>query len=101
MRGPAILFVVAASLVGGHLVARMLGLAEHTAVLAGMPLAEASWVLGPIHVVLYLLAVIVAPVLALAASAETVLRLVVQARARATISSRQAEISATTSAEGT
>jgi hypothetical protein len=101
VRGPAVLFVLAALLVGGHLVTRLLGFAEHTAVLAGMPVAEASWVLGPLHVVLYFLAVVVAPMLVLAASAETVRRLVAQARARTTIASSEAEISETTSAEGT
>jgi hypothetical protein len=101
VKAPAILFVVAALLAGGHLATRLLGLAEHTAVLAGMPLDDRSWVLGPLHVALYFLAVVVAPVLVLAASAETAVRLVAQARARSTIASRQPEISAMTSGDGT
>lgn len=73
MRRPAALFGLALVLALAHGVARALGLADHTSVIAGQPLSEASAVLGPLHVALYLAAVLVAPVLVLGASIETLL----------------------------
>jgi len=75
MKRPAILFAVAGILFTLHLVTRLAGLAEHTSALAGMPVSAASGVLGPLHVILYLLVVTVAPILALGATLESVLLL--------------------------
>ena len=46
------------------------GLAEHTSVIAGMPISQASWTMGPLYVLVHLAAEIVAPVLAIAAALE-------------------------------
>jgi hypothetical protein len=47
---------------------RLLGIDEHAAVVSGMPLGAASWVLGPIAVLLSLAATIVLPALVLGAA---------------------------------
>ena len=73
MRRPAVLFLLAALLVLAHAASSLAGGAEHTSVVAGMPLSSASWMLGPAHVGLYLVLVIVAPVLALAGTFDTIL----------------------------
>jgi hypothetical protein len=73
MKRPAILFAVAGILFILHVVARLAGLAEHTSALAGMPGSSASGILGPLHVVLYLLVVTVAPILVLGATLESVI----------------------------
>jgi hypothetical protein len=75
MRRPALLFGLAALLFCAHTAARVLGLAEHTSVLAGTPITPDSWVLGPLHVVLHLAFVIVAPILVIAGTIETMLLL--------------------------
>ena len=61
MRRPAALFALAALLFIAYEAARLANLADHTSAVAGMPLTASSWVLGPLHIVLYLLAVVVAP----------------------------------------
>jgi hypothetical protein len=70
-----LLLLVAALLVLAHLIARAGGLAEHTSAIAGMPLSPASIVLGPLHVAGYLLLVVIAPILAIAGTIDTVLLL--------------------------
>ena len=73
MRRPAFLFAFAGALVLAHVAMRAGGLAEHTSVIAGMPLSASSWALGPLYVAVYLAAATAAPVLALAASPEALL----------------------------
>ena len=58
---------IAAAIVCARVTFRLLGMDEHASVVAGMPLSNASWVLGPIAVVLSLASVIVTPVLAIGA----------------------------------
>lgn len=65
----------AAALVALHLAMRALGFAEHTSILAGMPVAASSILLGPLYVVVYLLAVVAAPILVLAALFERMARM--------------------------
>jgi hypothetical protein len=62
--------LVAGVLIAIHLGMRALGLAEHTSAIAGMPVSPASAILGPLYVVTYLLAVVVAPILAVASVLE-------------------------------
>lgn len=59
--------IAAFALVLGAVATRAGGLVEHVGVLSGTPVSDRSWILGPSVVVLHLLAVTVAPVLALAA----------------------------------
>ncbi len=75
MRRPAVLFALAALLVLAHVAARLAGFAEHTSAIVGMPTSAASNLLGPLHVVLHLQLVVVAPILAIAATLDTVLLL--------------------------
>lgn len=70
---PAPLFGTAGLLLAAHVVARIAGLAEHTSVIAGMAISSESWVLGPIHVALYLLLVVIAPIFVIAGTIETLL----------------------------
>ena len=73
MKRPAILFALAALLFLAHAAAGLAGWAEHTSAIAGMPTSRASFVLGPAFVVLHLLVVVIAPVLAIAATLDTLL----------------------------
>lgn len=75
MTRPAWLFAIAAMLFVAHLIARAAGLADHTSAIAGMPISAASWTLGPLHVLLYLLVVVVAPILTIAATIDTLITL--------------------------
>jgi hypothetical protein len=75
MRRPAVLFGLSGLLFIAYETARMANLANHTSAVAGMPLTESSWLLGPLHIALYLLVVIVAPILAIAGTLDTLLRL--------------------------
>ena len=59
---------IAAAIVCARVAFRLLGLDEHAAIVAGMPLTNASWVLGPIAVVLSLASAIVTPVLVIGAA---------------------------------
>ncbi|HEY8075426.1 MAG TPA: hypothetical protein VIF62_14980 [Labilithrix sp.] len=68
MKRAAVLAAIA--VIAAHVVMRAAGLAEHTSVLAGMPRSDASWVIGPLYVLVHLGAVIVAPVALLAAVAD-------------------------------
>jgi hypothetical protein len=77
MLRPAGLFLAAFALTLLYAVARLAGLAEHTSVIAGMPISQASWTLGPLFVVLHLGAVVVAPIFVIAGTLETLARLVV------------------------
>ena len=54
-------------LMAAHLVMRFAGVATHTSILAGMPQSDASYVLGPLYVLVHLAATVVAPIVALAA----------------------------------
>ena len=60
----ALLFVL--TVVAVHVAMRWAGMGEHAAVLAGMPRSSASLVLGPMYVLSYFAAVIVAPIVGLA-----------------------------------
>lgn len=62
-----VLLVTAAAFVIVRALMQWLGLDAHASVLAGMPQSEASWVLGPLYVVVQLLAAVVSPVLVVAA----------------------------------
>lgn len=62
------MIAVAAAIVCARVAFRLLGFDEHASVVAGMPLSHASWVLGPIAVVLSLASAIVTPVLVIAAA---------------------------------
>lgn len=75
MKLSARLFACAGILVGGHLLLRVLGCAEHVSAIAGMPIAPSSIVLGPLHLVFYLAAAILAPILMIAATAEALIDL--------------------------
>ncbi|MBX3264412.1 MAG: hypothetical protein KIS78_05765 [Labilithrix sp.] len=75
MRRPAALFGLAGLLAVAYLAARVAGWAEHTSAICGMPRSPASWTLGPVFVVLYLAFVVLAPVLAIAATLDTLLLL--------------------------
>lgn len=73
MKRPAILFALTALLFLARAAAGLAGWAEHTSAIAGMPTSQASFVLGPAFVVLHLLVVVIAPVLAMAATLDTLL----------------------------
>ncbi|MBX3209991.1 MAG: hypothetical protein KF764_33485 [Labilithrix sp.] len=75
MRRPAALFGLAGLLAVAYLAASLAGWAEHTSAICGMPRSPASWTLGPVFVALYLAVVIVAPILAIAATLDTLLLL--------------------------
>ena len=62
------MIAVAAAIVCARVAFRLFGMDEHASVVAGMPLSNASWVLGPIAVVLSLASAIVTPVLVIAAA---------------------------------
>jgi hypothetical protein len=49
-----------------HVAMRAAGWADHTSVVAGMPISQASYVIGPLYVVVHLVATFVCPVLAIA-----------------------------------
>lgn len=70
MRRAAVLLLIAALLATAYGLLALLGIAEHTSALAGMPRSPASWTLGPLYVIVYLGAVIVAPILVAAAALE-------------------------------
>jgi hypothetical protein len=57
---------LAVLLVSLHLGLRALGLAEHMSAIAGMPASSSSWAIAPLYIVSYFLAVVVAPIVALA-----------------------------------
>ena len=65
---PRIMISIAIAIVCARVAFRLFGMDEHAAVVAGMPLSHASWLLGPIAVVLSLASVIVTPVLVIAAA---------------------------------
>jgi hypothetical protein len=69
------LFLLAALLVLLHKASCFAGFADHASVLAGMPRSPWSWLLGPSFVVLQLVVVVVAPILAIAATLDTLLLL--------------------------
>ena len=75
MRRPALLFGLAGVLFGTHVAASTAGWAEHTSAIAGMPQSSSSWVIGPTYVVLYLAVVVLAPILAIAGTVDTLLLL--------------------------
>jgi hypothetical protein len=75
MKRPAVIFALAALLFVAHWLAGIAGWAEHTSVIAGMPQAEVSWVYGPAFVGLHLAFVVLAPVLAIAGTFDTLLLL--------------------------
>lgn len=60
----------ALAIVAIHLVLRVFGGATHASILTGMPQSEGSFVLGPLHVLFTFGAVLVSPVLAIAAALE-------------------------------
>ena len=70
MKRAVVLLVLAALIAAAYGVLELLGLAEHTSIIAGMPRTPASWTLGPLYVIVYLGAVIAAPILVLAAALE-------------------------------
>ena len=75
MKRPAILFALAGLLLVVYEIARLSDLAVHTSAVAGMPMNASSWVLGPLYIALYLLVVIVAPILTIAGTLDTLLLL--------------------------
>lgn len=80
MRRPAVLFTLAALLSGAYLASSVLGGADHTSAIAGMPATSASWTLGPLHIALYMAFVVIAPILAIAGTIDTLLLLRAQHR---------------------
>ena len=64
-----------AAVVLGHLAMRVLGLGGHMSLIAGMPIDATSFVIAPIYLVTYLLAVVVAPVLLLASAIDLAQRI--------------------------
>ncbi len=70
MKRAALLLFVATFLVMSRVVLEVGGAAEHTSVIAGMPISPASWTVGPLYVLAYLASVVVAPVLAIAAALD-------------------------------
>lgn len=75
-------FAVAALLVLAHLAMRVAGFADHTSVLAGMPQSEWSAALGPVYVLGYFGAILVAPVLVIAVVVEYLLHAGAEARVK-------------------
>ncbi|MDF2695513.1 MAG: hypothetical protein K0S65_3896 [Labilithrix sp.] len=75
MKRPAVFFGLVGLLVILHAMAAAAGCAGHVSVIAGMPRSSWSWLLGPGFVALQLLVVVVAPILALAGTLETLLLL--------------------------
>jgi hypothetical protein len=69
---PKILLGFAVALMLLHGVMRAMGLAEHTSVIAGMPITSASWILGPLYALAWLAFVVLAPILTLTAVFEIV-----------------------------
>jgi hypothetical protein len=63
-----VLLVFVAAVVLLHVALRLFGAADHTSVIAGMPQSSASYLLGPLYVLVHLAAVLVAPVVAIAAA---------------------------------
>jgi len=61
------MIAIAAVIVCARVAFRLFGMDEHAAVVAGMPLSNSSWFLGPIAVVLSLASAIVTPVLVIGA----------------------------------
>ncbi|HSQ67602.1 MAG TPA: hypothetical protein VLM85_30540 [Polyangiaceae bacterium] len=66
------LFVMAGAIVLLDLVLRWIGADADTSVIAGMPRSAASYVLGPLFVLVSLASVTVAPILAIAAASGLV-----------------------------
>lgn len=52
-----------------------MGFADHTSAIAGMPISPLSNLLGPLHIAIYMLVVVVAPVLVIAGTLDTLLLL--------------------------
>ena len=71
MKRAAVLFGIAALLFGAHVATTFAGWAEHTSVIAGMPRSAASWTIGPLFVLLQLGVTVVAPILLIAATIDT------------------------------
>lgn len=65
---------LAFALVGAHLLMRVAGLGVHTSALAGMPPSEASLVIAPLYIAIYLLAITLAPILVGASVLEAIIR---------------------------
>ena len=62
------MIAIAGAIVCARVAFRLLGMDEHACVVAGMPLSNASWVLGPIAVLLSLASAIVTPILVIGAA---------------------------------
>ena len=62
------MIAIAVALVCARVAFRLLGMDEHASVVSGMPLSNASWVIGPIAVISALACAIVAPVLVIGAA---------------------------------
>jgi hypothetical protein len=62
------MLALAAAIVCARVAFRLLGFDDHAAIVAGMPLSNASYVLGPIAVVLSLASAIVTPILVIGAA---------------------------------
>lgn len=75
MKRPAFVFGLVALLVLLYAVTAACGCADHVSVIAGMPRSTWSWLLGPAFVALQLIVVVVAPILAIAATLDTLLLL--------------------------
>lgn len=93
MRQAATGAAVAVALVAFHLAMSMLGAGAHVSALGGMRVGSWSLAIGGLHVVAYLGALVVAPVLALASAVEATSLLACSRRAspassfRATVTS--------------
>lgn len=73
---------LAAIIAVAHLAMRALGLGAHMSVIAGMPVSASSFVIAPLYLAVYLLAVTAAPVLVIASVIDALQRFHIRVRRR-------------------
>lgn len=73
-RRSSLALLLAFGIVVAHLLMRASGLGVHTSALAGMPPSELSLVVAPLYILVYLLAITLAPVLVGATVLERLIR---------------------------
>jgi hypothetical protein len=74
MRRPLLLLAVAGLLAAAHVATSLAGFADHLDAVVGMPAFAGSWLCAAIHIADWLLAVVVAPIFAIAGALALVLR---------------------------
>ena len=83
MKRAVILFGLAALLFIAYGLASAAGWAEHTSVIAGMPLSESSRTIGPAFIALRLAIVVIAPIFTIAAAIDVAIVLMHRMRRNA------------------